>query len=205
MACPASRCLLLCCPSKIPRVKFHSATIAHKGPNTALQSLGGARIPSAPQDGHKPPQKGRHGASCFQDEIYGYWQRKPCRKNYRLAFYFSETFWELYPLDGERLYDYGAVDFSKLPFSKLNFFKAFAFCGRVLSLLLFVLFIYFLPKSWRGAPSPDDGRHDSTDIFFLVYSHPETYSVHFTHSPQLRAILAAKEAVWNASHFDCRG
>ncbi|MBD5083968.1 MAG: hypothetical protein HDT33_02590 [Clostridiales bacterium] len=88
-------------------------------------------MPPAPQDGHKPPQKGRHGASCFQamaqDEIYGYWQRQPCRKNYRLAFYFSETFWELYPLDGERLYDYSGVDFSFAAFQNLNFFRVFLF------------------------------------------------------------------------------
>ncbi len=90
---PASRCLLLGCPSKIPRVKFHSVTIAHKGSNISFQSSGGARMPPAPRDGHKPSQKGRHGDSCFQamaqDEIYGYWQRKPCRKNYWLAFYFE--------------------------------------------------------------------------------------------------------------------
>ncbi|MDE6589261.1 MAG: hypothetical protein K2K53_02710, partial [Oscillospiraceae bacterium] len=131
VACPASRCLFLCCPSKIPRVKFHSAIIAHKGPNIAFQSSGGARMPPAPQDGHKPSQKGRHGASCFQtaaqDEICGYWHRKPCRKNYRLAFYFSETFWELYPLGGERLYDYSGVDFSFAAFQNLNFFRVFLF------------------------------------------------------------------------------
>ena len=28
------------------------------------------------------------------------------------CFYFSETFWELYPLDGERLFDYSGVNFS---------------------------------------------------------------------------------------------
>ena len=152
MACPASRCLLLCCPSKVPRVKFHSATIAHKDPNIAFQSSGGARIPPAPQDGHKPPQKGRHGASCFQDEIYGYWQRKPCRKNYRLAFYFSETFWELYPLDGERLFDYSGVDFSFVAFQNLNLSSAFSFSRKGLFLVVIRLVDLFPPQILEGGP-----------------------------------------------------
>ena len=77
-----------CTALDISEAKPRPATTAHKGPNTAFQPLGGAWTPPGPQARHKSPQEGWHEASCFravaQNELYGYWQRKLCRKKYRL-------------------------------------------------------------------------------------------------------------------------
>ena len=67
--CPASPCPLSVLPFGFLKKPFPS-TIAHKAPNTAFQSLGGIQMPSVPQDRHRSPHRGRHGALQFWIVVY---------------------------------------------------------------------------------------------------------------------------------------
>ena len=67
------------------------------------------------------------------------------------TFHFFETFREHRFWARGLLFDYCRVVFSWVAHTESNIFEHSHFWGSASSLLLFVLLIYFLPKSWRGA------------------------------------------------------
>ena len=72
-------------------------------------------MPSGPQGGAQTASKGLMRASCSQTvarmKSIAVGGENPARK-LSTASYFSETFWELCPLNEDRLFDYSEVDFS---------------------------------------------------------------------------------------------
>ncbi len=151
--------------------KMYSLTAAHKCPNTALHCPAGTRMPLSPQEGHKSSQKGRHGHPGFRAAPgQDYWQRNYATKS-EPQFFFLKLFRENRSRQKAATIVLCGVIFSRSLFPRSNFFKIFRFRQVSLSLLLFVLLIYFLPISWRGSPPPDGGWEQkwATGFFLLLH------------------------------------
>ena len=69
------------------------------------------------------------------------------------ASYFSETFWELCSLDGDRFFDYCGADFPFVTFQNLNFSRVFSFSRKGLFLVVIRLVDLFPPQILEGLPS----------------------------------------------------
>ena len=131
-----------------------------QSPNTALQSPGCVWMPPSSQTRHKLPHKADTGGSCL-----GVWLgtrfiaigRDILSEKSSTTFHFFEAFREHQFWARELLFNCCRVAFSWTAHTKSNIFEHSHFCGSASSLLLFVLFIYFLPKYWRGYPPPYGG------------------------------------------------